>query len=305
MANQYFTPPSAPIYQPNCFDWGTLPARVVQWKMLLYDLIFSVFNVTLPEGWQTSPLRYMLFGWGSIGVAYSKKLGWIYGPYGVEKIGWQYEPLLFNVTNILLDAPVQGVRGINGVVLHVRDDWMGYDPLITEYAKLLASCDKGMSVNLTQSRYGKIYGVENIKDADTLRSAFASADEGEPIVFVSKRLMGADGRLNLSSIMGEVAKDFYADKIMETRLMILKDFLTRVGVRTVAMEKREHLLNQEIDENNDETSAAPYVMMTSLEGDLELLNKMGCNISITPRYDYSGAGQQMEGGIDNGKFNVI
>ena len=57
------------------------------------------------------------------------------------------------------------------------------------------------------------------------------------------------------------------------------------------MEKREHLLDQEIAENNDETSAEPTVVLTSLEPELKLLNSMGCDLRITKRYDYSGAGQ--------------
>lgn len=295
------TPPASERWIPPYFKaMQTLPAGVMTWRGLLYDLLFSVWEVKLPAGWLPTPFLYELFGFGSVAVVYTEELGWIYGPFGVERIGWQWEPLAFEVTNKLLTAPAKGVRGVNGAVLHVCGDWRGFDPLITQYAQLLAACDKGMEINLRQSRYGKVYGVKNQKDAATIKQAYSNADEGEPIVIVNKDLLGEDGRLIVSNLMGDVAKDYLGDKLMETRLMLLKEFLTRVGVRTVGLEKREHLLNQEIAENNDETGAEPYVIEKNLQPDLEILRRLGVNIEISQRYDYSGAGVTGEEGANNG-----
>ena len=80
--------------------------------------------------------------------------------------------------------------------------------------------------------------------------------------------------------------------------------MTRIGVRTVGLEKREHLLNQEIAENNDETGASPECVMTNLKPELKLLNAMGCNLTIKPRFDYSGAGLEKEENDDAKKQNL-
>lgn len=303
MINGYYnvSPGSEQFQPPYVRGVQTLPARAMAWRGLLYDLLFSVWKIGLPSSWLPSPFRYMLFGYGSLGVVYSDALGWVYGYYGVEKIGWQWEPLTFHVT-LANDPeganPIRGVRGINGAVLHVRDDWAGFDPLITQYAQMLAACDKGLEINLRQSRYGKVYGVENQKDAQAIKQAYVNADNGDPIVIVSKRLLGEDGQLKVSNLMGDVAKDYLGDKLMETRLMLIKEFLTRVGVRTVGLEKREHLLNQEIAENNDETGAEPYVISTSLQPEVEILRGLGCPLEIRQRYDYSGAGTGEEDKTD-------
>lgn len=288
----YFNPvPSPATWQPPIFQIsGAMTPRALSWRTLLYNLIFSVWEVGLPDGWLFTPFRYCLFGYGSLGVVYTRELGWIYGFYGVEKIGWQYEPLLFTVTNHVLSRPATGIRGLNGTILHVHDDYTGYDALVNAYAEMLASCDKGVEINLEQARMGKIIATEDKKDADTIRDALKGRHGGDPIVYLNKRLVGEDGRLNVSSILGDLGSEFYADELMETRLMIIKEFLTRIGVRTVGMEKREHLLNQEIAENNDETGAEPYAVMTSLAADLEILKNLGVSISIKPRFDYSGAG---------------
>lgn len=278
-------------WQPPIFDLsGKIGVQALSWRTLLYDLVFACWEIRLPEGWLLTPFRYMLFGWGSVANVYTRELGWIYGTYGVEKIGWQYEPLLFHVNNHVLSKEAKGIRGVNGAILHIHDDYTGYELLIDAYAERLASCDKGVEVNLRQARTGKIIGAESQKDAATLKKAITDAGDGEPVSYVNKRLFSEDGRLNMASLLGDAGRDFIGDELMTTRLMIIKEFLTRIGVRTVGMEKREHLLDQEINENNDETGAEPYVVMSSLKADLEILNNLGCKITIKPRFDYSGAG---------------
>ena len=280
---------------------GAAGPRVMAWRTILYDLLFSAWEIKTPENWDLTPLRYLLFGSGSMGVAYSEEFGWVYGIYGVEKYDWQYVPLAFNVTLCSTEGtsgPIRGIRGINGAVLHVRDDFTGYGLIVDQYAEMLANCDQGADNSVKLAASGKLFPVQNQKEADELKQAILKAQGGDPIAYVNKKLFDADGQLRTSSLLGDLGRDYAGDKIMETRLMILKDFLTRVGVRTVGMEKREHLLNQEIAENNDETGAAPYVVTTCLEKDLKLLNEMGCNLSIKPRYDYSGAGIE-EGGNQN------
>lgn len=290
----------APHFCPPVFELsGKLTPRAWTWSSLLYDLLFAVWEVELPAGWHLTPFRYMLFGAGSLGIVYAKGYGWVYGFYGVELIDWQYTPIVFNVTlngtsaQSLPALPISGVRGINGAVLHVRDDWTGYGVLIEQTAALLASCDKGVEIALKQARTGKLIPAENKKDATTIKAALADAQEGDAVAYMNSRLFGPDGKLNVSSIM-DPGRDYMGDKLLATRMMIIKDFLTRIGVRTVGLEKREHLLNQEIAENNDETSAEPLAVTSSLKEDLELLDSMGCRIKIKPRFDYSGAGQGKE-----------
>ena len=291
--SNYFTPekPSLSWLPPFMTVEGKMTPLAVEWRRLLYDLLFSVYEVRLPDGWLPSPFRFMLFGWGSVGVAYSKRFGWVYGTYAVEKKDWQYLPLKFCVTLPYESAQIEAIRGINGAILHVRDDWSGFDSLINQYAKILATLDKAVDNNATQAKFNKVFGVSDKKDAETIREALNRSGDGDPIVFINKRLMDPDGNFRAQDLIGDLSGEWMGDRILETRLMILKDFLTRVGVRTVGMEKREHLLDQEIAENNDETSAEPTVVLTSLDPELKLLNSMGCDLRITMRYDYSGAGQ--------------
>ena len=95
--------------------------------------------------------------------------------------------------------------------------------------------------------------------AETIREALNRSGDGDPMVFINKRLLDPDGNFRVQDLIGDLAGEWMGDRILETRLMILKDYLTRIGVRTVGMEKREHLLDQEIAENNDETSAEPTI----------------------------------------------
>ena len=307
MNNDFFVlPPTQEQFMPPIFKAGKImtPAAMI-WRSLLYDLLFSVWEIGLPKGWHLSPFRWALFGPGSLGIGYHGRLGWIYGTFAVEKIDWQYCPVLFSVTPPGLTEgtdPAKVVRGLNGTVLHVHDDYTGYELMIDQYAERLAACDKCTEINLKKARQGKLIGSPSKKDADSIKAALAKTEDGEAVAYVSDKLLGEDGRLKVASLM-DLASDFIGNEIMEMRLMILKEYLTRIGVRTVGLEKREHLLNQEIAENNDETGAEPYAVMSSLEEDLGILRSMGCEITIKPRYDYSGAGIG-EGGNDNAKQDV-
>lgn len=283
----------AGFFRPEPMDVkGPINAAALVWKKILYGLIASVYEWDLPKGWQHGLFRFYLLRYGQVGVVYSDRLGWIYGLPAVEKVDWQYTPIVFSVNNLTLAKDVRGIRGINGVILHIADGYCGYEELVTQYAEMLASCDKAVNVNLMQANLSKAYGAENKKEAEEIKEAYGRATAGQPLILINKKLMGPDGQSRLVNLFGDIAKDYMADRVLESRLSILKDFLTRVGVRTVGLEKREHLLNQEIAENNDETSAGPYVVMDNLEKDLELLRSMGCPIDIRPRYDYSGAGQE-------------
>ena len=307
MSDYFVTPPNqGNPWQPPIFGAAqNLSVRALSWRTLLYDLLFSVYEIGTPKGWHLTPFRYQLFGYGSTGIVYDDELGWVYGFFGVERIGWQWDPILFHVTLPNGESkPIKGIRGVNGVVLHVHDDWTGYEIIIDQYAEMLAACDKCTSANLNKARIGKLIGVENKKDAEAIKAALGKTEDGDPVAYVSSKLFDDDGRIKTANVI-DIASEFMADKVMMTRLMILKEFLTRVGVRTVGMEKREHLLDQEISENNDETGAEPYVVMSSLKDDLEMLNSMGCALSIKPRYDYSGAGiGSREGGNNGGEQNV-
>lgn len=290
----------AGYFRPEPMDVkGPINESTLSWKRILYDLIGSVYEWELPEGWQGNLFRFYLLHYGQVGVAYSDELGWIYGLPTVEKVDWQYTPVLFSVSNITLGTPVRAIRGLNGVVLHVSDGYIGYENLVTKYAEMLAGCDKSVNINLMQVNLSKAFGAENKKEAEDIKEAYGRATSGQPLILVNKKLMGPDGQSRLVNLFGDIAKDYMADRVLGSRLSILKDFLTRVGVRTVGLEKREHLLNQEIAENNDETGAAPYMVMQNLTPDLQLLRKMGCSIDIKPRYDYSGAGTNTEGGGEN------
>lgn len=299
----FVVPPTQDQFLPPVFKAGKImaPAAMI-WRTLLYNLLFSVWEIRLPKGWHLSPFRWALFGPGSLGIGYHGGLGWIYGTYAVEKIDWQYCPVLFSVTPPGLTEgtdPAKVVRGLNGTVLHVHDDYSGYELLIDQYAERLAACDKCTDASLKKARLGKLIGSASKKDADSIRAALAKTEDGDAVAYVSDKLLGEDGRLKVASLM-DLASDYAANEVMTTRLMIIKEYLTRIGVRTVGMEKREHLLDQEISENNDETGAEPYAVMTSMQEDLEMLRAMGCDIEIKPRYDYSGAGVQ-EGGNDDDK----
>lgn len=121
--------------------------------------------------------------------------------------------------------------------------------LIDVYAQKLANCDKAIDVNLFNTMTTIIFAVKNSKVAQAIRLMFQKISQGEPAVFVDK-----DTEINdPSNIITLRAKENYvADVVQLEKDAIMNEFLTRVGINNANTEKRERLITDEVNANNDE-----------------------------------------------------
>ena len=68
-------------------------------KRYLYNLIYAVYEFTLPNEWALNFFRFWLFHYGSIAVIYTREYGWIAQPYSVKKLNLYYQPKIIVVYN--------------------------------------------------------------------------------------------------------------------------------------------------------------------------------------------------------------
>lgn len=260
-------------------------------KRYLYNKLYSVYRFTLPKHWAMNWFRFWLFQFGSIGVVYSKKYGWIDQPYSIIHLDMEFNPKEILVYNTFITKEIYGLIGYNAGIIHLMDDYYGLDDLVTYYAELLAQVGRSVNVNLMNSNMSLLGKAKSKKQGEEIKNAYSRATIGEPLVVVNSEVFSEEDFITL---VPNIKNNYIAGELMETRRSIVNAFLTEIGIRNVSVQKKERLVSNETSENNDETRAIATVIYENISRDMEVINSIsGLGLKVEMRYDYEN---QKEGG---------
>ena len=269
---------------------GRANAGVEFYKRLLYTKIYSTLEFTLPEDWKKNYFRFWLFHCGSIGVIYTNEFGWVCQPYSILELDLYYNPRIIQVYNQFIKTPKIGAIGVNAGIIKCMDDFFGLDDVVTRYATDLAQCDRSIEVNLMNSNVTAFFKAKNKKDADAIKEAYATATAGEPFVVINKEVMADEA---IETLLPNMKNNFLVNDLLQARRGILNAFLTEVGIRNANYDKKERLNSQEVNENNDETSAIITVIYDNIKQSMEEVNAVsGLNLDVQLHYDYDEEGSE-------------
>ena len=275
---------------------GRANAGTEFYKRLLYTKIYSTLEFKLPKGWKKNYFRFWLFHFGSIGVIYTSEFGWVCQPYSIIDLDIYYNPRTIQVYNQFIKTPKIGAVGINAGIIKCMDDYFGLDDVVTRYATDLAQCDRSIEVNLMNSNVTAFFKAKSKKDADAIKEAYGQATSGKPFVVINKEVMEDEA---IDTMLPNMKNNFLVNDLLQARRGILNAFLTEIGIRNANYDKRERLNSQEVDENNDETSANISVIYDNIKKSMDEINAFsGLDLDVRLRYDYK------EEGEDNGTVNA-
>ena len=266
-------------------------------KRYLYNLLYSVFDLEIPAQWKLGYIRYWMFHCGSYGVFYTSEYGWLPLPYAIEKTDVLFYPKIITGTNAHLNRTLTGIVGVNAEIVHILDDFFGLDATVTEYAARLANLDKAFDVNLMNSSFALTAPVENDKQAQEIKRAYSKATMGHPFVPIIKNLF-KNGRPQM--LFDNPKQNFAANEIHQARRAVENDFLTEIGVRNANYEKKERLNSQEVNENNDQTSAQARIILRNLNDCYERVREVtngeiDLKVRLNYNYELIGGGEVDEG----------
>lgn len=263
---------------------GTNNTAVEYHKRYLWHKLYSVFKFGLPDVWSKDWFRFWLFHYGSIAIVETKEYGWIPMPYGILKLNVFYHPQKILVSSSYLDKQIEATVGKDCEIIHIADDFYGLDDLITRYATKLASVDKSIDVNLMNSNLSLLYFADDKKEADTFKEAYGLATEGNPLVTVNKKTINED---KIKNLIPNVASNYLVGDLLDARRTIVNEFLTEIGIKNANYDKKERLNSQEVNQNNDETSALVNVMLEHIQKGFKLVNEISdLNLTVELRYNY-------------------
>ena len=262
---------------------GRANIGVEYYKRILYNKIYSVLKLTLPDHWKLNYFRFWLYHFGSIGVIYTNEFGWIDQPYSILELDLQYNPKTIQVYNQFIKTPKIGAVGFNAGIIKCMDDYFGLDDIVTRYATDLAQCDRSIEVNLMNTNVTAFFKAKDKKSADLVKEAYGNATAGEPFVVVNKEALDDE---NIEIMLSDVKNSFLVNDLLTARRGILNAFLTEIGIRNANYDKRERLNSQEVNENNDETKAIISVIYENIKQSMDEINSFA-NLGLNVEYNYN------------------
>lgn len=266
-------------------------------KRYLWFQIYSVFKFNIPDNWELNWFRYWLFQYGSIAVLYTREMGWIAYPYGIQKLNLYYQPKDIIVTSPFLHGEKIGRIGLNAEIVKIFDDYYSLADLVTRYATKLSNIDKAIDIALMNTNVAFLFEAKNKKDADTIKEAYANATQGNPLVTINKDVVGDGG---LKPFFPSVKSNFIVDLLLQAKRTVINEFLTKIGIRNANYDKKERLNSQEVNENNDETKSIISIMYENISGAFERLNKLsGGELGLAVEYTYQYGEEVQENAEDN------
>lgn len=177
-------------------------------------------------------------------------------------------------------------------LVKIQYDFMGVMPVVDRYAALLALCDNSIAVNLRNSKVAFIGLVSSKQQAATLEKLYRDIDGGKPAVYAKK----GDGLTTDDIYYNHVRDTYIANDVQLLKQSIKNDFLTEVGLNNANTDKRERLIVDEVNANNDEVAANVQHWIDNIREGLKRANALfGLNLSVKLR-KFDGE----KGGAENG-----
>ena len=255
---------------------------VEYYKRLLYTKLYAKFNFKLPEEWDLNWFRFWLFHFGSIGIVYTSKFGWICYPYGVGQRNLYWNPLVITVATPYTNKINNGLIGYNAEIIKCFDDYFGFDDIINHYAEKLAQVDKDININLMNSNVAVAISVADKKEAELMKEVYSEATEGNPFVPYRANKGSKVSNEPLEPLFGDVKGNYIVNDLLDAKRTIMNEFLTDIGINNANTDKKERLITDEVAANNGETKALINVVYDNIKAGVESINRIaGLNIQVT------------------------
>lgn len=260
-------------------------------KHLLTKLneLFIIENT--PEKFNTDFFLNSLFLDGYIGVAdFNGNLYCVRGNPGGAPNEY-YEPTIFTVANPILGSKqftINKGKEDNMVVVWLTKadkEFIGFGlgngggllPLIHQTATLLA--DNIVSINCAQinSRVQAMVAAGNPEQVISAEATMKRLYEGEPYAVMEQDLID---QIKVNPLTTSVSTNSL-QQLIETQQFLIANFYQNLGIKANAINKKERLITDEINAQDDFLNVSYNVMFNSIAAGIEEINEMfGTSIEI-------------------------
>jgi hypothetical protein len=253
-------------------------------KRYLLQKAMSVFKWKLPDAWEENYFLYVLYCWGYIAVVNTDKYGVIPQACGLQGYNIFYQPTTAVITNPLLKGILTPKIDIQCSLFRLQPDYGGIMDIVDFYADMMALCAETAGVNLVNSKLSYVFSADSKAGAETLKSVYDDIASGQPAVVFDKALLKPDGSVPWGAFQQNVGQNYIVGDVLADMRKIENMFNTAIGIPNANTDKKERLLTDEVNANNEETSSLCELWLGQLKKACKKTKELfGINISVNWR----------------------
>ena len=266
----------------------------------LLQKAMSVFEWDLPETWNKDYFLYVLYCWGYVAVINTDKFGVIPQGCGLKGYDVFYAPTHAVIANPLLSGILEPRIGTQCELLKLQPDFSGILDLVGHYAEQMALASQSVSVNLLNSKLSYVFTAKTKALAESLKKMYDQIASGEPAVVIDSRLKNAaDGEETWKSFEQNVGGNYIVTNLLADIRKIEAMFDTEIGIPNANTDKRERLIQDEVNANNIETYSKCAMWLENLQDACKRVNDMfGLSIAVRWRKIPEMGGASDDGNIE-------
>lgn len=266
----------------------------------LLQKAMSVFEWDLPETWNKDYFLYVLYCWGYVAVVNTDKFGVIPQGCGLKGYDVFYAPTHAVIANPLLSGILEPRIGTQCELLKLQPDFSGILDLVGHYAEQMALASQSVSVNLLNSKLSYVFTAKTKALAESLKKMYDQIASGEPAVVIDSRLKNAaDGEETWKAFEQNVGGNYIVTNLLADLRKIEAMFDTEIGIPNANTDKRERLIQDEVNANNIETYSKCAMWLENLQDACKRVNDMfGISMSVRWREIPEMGGASDDGNIE-------
>lgn len=236
--------------------------------------IFSIFEITgMPEGWDMDYVLSNIWIDGLLCIT-DTSMGVLPLQTGVTGHNVFNHPTECIIANVVLGT-LRRTIDKDCVLVKLQYNYTGIQRMLDRYAYLLAACDSGIAVNIMNTKATFIGEVGSKAMAETFKQMYDQITSGSPAVFYNNSDQQSDFHIF------NTKQSFVADDLQELKSNIINEFLTEIGINNANRSKRERLITDEVNANNEETLCNVDHWLKNLKEGFDKANAMyGLNLQI-------------------------
>lgn len=266
----------------------------------LLQKAMSVFEWDLPETWNKDYFLYVLYCWGYVAVVNTDKFGVIPQGCGLKGYDVFYAPTHAVIANPLLSGILEPRIGTQCELLKLQPDFSGILDLVGHYAEQMALASQSVSVNLLNSKLSYVFTAKTKALAESLKKMYDQIASGEPAVVIDSRLKNAaDGEETWKAFEQNVGGNYIVTNLLADLRKIEAMFDTEIGIPNANTDKRERLIQDEVNANNIETYSKCAMWLENLQDACKRVNDMfGLSIAVRWRKIPEMGGASDDGNLE-------
>lgn len=238
----------------------------------IYKLLASRFIIEdYPEEWDIPYFKETLILNGVVLVT-KTSLGVIPLKCGYYGVNVYNHPTNWNYANPVLGNK-DGVINKDGVLIFAeqfKNTYVSFTELITRYAELLAQIDGSINTTLINSRVAQIFSANSNAQMKTMMKVYDEVSKGKPAVFIRSN---PDEEFK-HGVFNNVKNTYIGTELLNDKRTIINELLTELGINNSNTNKRERLITDEVNSNNEELQANIAEWVYNINDGFDKVNKM-------------------------------